>query len=100
MPSTAAATAPAPSQTSSTSADTAGQQVCDSLKKIEAAGGATPADLAAAGEVGAESSTPDISRQAQLLAAYAAAAAAGNRAGDLRGMVQDLLAACRENGYL
>jgi hypothetical protein len=64
-----------------------------------AAGGATPADLAAAGEAGAESSNPEISRQAQLLAAYAAAAAAGNQAGDLRGMVQDLLATCRENGY-
>lgn len=74
--------------------------MCDSLKAIEAAGGATPADLAAAGEVGAKSSNPDISRQAQLLAAYAAVAVAGNQAGDLSGMVQDLLAACRENGYL
>lgn len=67
--------------------------MCDSLKKIEAAGGAIPADLAAAGGVGAKSSNPDINRQAQLLATYAAAAAAGNRAGDLRRMVQDLLAA-------
>lgn len=100
-PATAAATtAVAPSgSSSSTSTDAAGQQMCDSLKGIEAAGGATPADLAAAGEVGAESSNPDISGPARLLAAYAAAAVAGNRAGDLRGMVQDLLAACRENGY-
>lgn len=58
------------------------------------AGGATPSDLADAGEVGAKSSNPDISRQALLLAAYAAAAVAGNRAGDLSGMIQDLLAAC------
>jgi hypothetical protein len=101
-PATAAATTTAvPGESStSTSADTAGQQMCDSLKAIEAAGGATPADLAAAGEVGSESSDPDISRQARLLAAYAAAAAAGNQAGDLRGMVQDLLAACRQNGYI
>jgi hypothetical protein len=34
------------------------------------------------------------------LAAYAAAAVAGNQADDLSGMVQDLLAACRENGYI
>ncbi|MGN9907451.1 hypothetical protein ACTMTJ_07815 [Phytohabitans sp. LJ34] len=100
-PATAAATTPAlPSESSSTSTDAAGQQMCDSLKAIEAAGGATPADLAAAGEVGTQSSNPDISRQAQLLAAYAAAAAVGNQAGDLRGMVQDLLAACREGGYI
>ncbi|MEO3927783.1 hypothetical protein ABGB07_28530 [Micromonosporaceae bacterium B7E4] len=98
---TAATTAVVPSRPpSSTSTDAAGKQMCGSLKAIEAAGGATPADLAAAGEVGAESSNPDISRQARLLAAYAAAAVAGNQAGDLRGMVQDLLAACRENGYM
>ena len=94
------ATAVPSESASSTSTDAAGQQMCDSLKAIEAAGGATPADLAAAGEVGAKSSNPDISRQAQLLAAYAAAAALGNQAGDLSGMVQDLLAACRENGYI
>ena len=101
-PATGAATTTAvPSQSSSsTSTDAAGQQMCDSLKAIEAAGGATPSDLAAAGEVGGKSSNPDISRQAQLLAAYAAAAVAGNQAGDLSGMVQDLLAACRENGYI
>jgi hypothetical protein len=34
------------------------------------------------------------------LAAYAAAAAAGNQSGDLRGMFQNLLAACRANGYI
>lgn len=107
-PDTATAIAGATETSSSTSADTAGQRLCDSLKAIEAAGGATPADLAAAGEVGVESSNPDISREAQLLAAYAAAASVGIQAGgdqaqyvpQLSRMVQDLLAACRENGYI
>lgn len=101
-PATAApTTAAAPSESSpSTATDAAGRQMCKSLKAIEAVGGATPADLAAAGELGAKSSNPDISGQARLLAAYAAAAAAGNRAGDLSGMVQDLLAVCRSNGYI
>jgi hypothetical protein len=99
-PSTVTTPAVSSQSSSSTSTDAAGQQMCDSLKAIEAARGATPADLAAAGEAGAESSNPDISRQAQLLAAYAAAAVAGNQAGDLSGMVRDLLTACRENGYM
>jgi hypothetical protein len=106
-PSTAVTTAVRSQPPSSAGPDPA-RQVCDAMKTIQANGYRTsPQELYTAGELGGRSSNADISREAQLLADYAAMTSTAIGAGgdpaqhmrQLGGMVQDLTATCRENGY-